>query len=376
MKIRPVIWIVLPVFLTVALLMIVYGRTLRRFVGAGFLLADIVDGTAGRTDVRRQPIIFQSRGRVGRADLYRSSAPPRAGLLLLPGVAEQGGDDPRLVTFATALARARFAVLVPELAGLRRLRVSSGDVREVADAFAWLAGQADLAPSGRAGMAAFSYAAGPAILAAMDADISDRVGFVFAVGGYYDLRRVLAFFTTGYFDHDGRRYYLPPDDYGKWAFIAGNVDRLRDVADRRLMQVLAYRLKHDPGAPTSDIVSQLGSEGRSLWAFVSNRDPARVPVLLRDLPVAIRDELTALNPAEQDLSKLHAPLILVHGYEDPMIPFPESIALSGAATATHHRLYLVHGLVHVDVAPGLPDRWRLVRALQDLLAARDGAAPF
>jgi len=46
--------------------------------------------------------------------------------------------------------------------------------------------------------------------------------------------------------------------------------------------------------------------------------------------------------------------------------------LAGALPAGQVRLFLVQGLDHVDVAPELPDRWRLWRAVTLLLAARDG----
>jgi len=61
------------------------------------------------------------------------------------------------------LARARFAVLAPELPGFRALRVRPTDAREVADAFAYLAGRPDLAPGGRVGIVAFSYASAYAL---------------------------------------------------------------------------------------------------------------------------------------------------------------------------------------------------------------------
>jgi hypothetical protein len=358
------------------------GRSGLRFIQAGFLLADIAAGDSRSTDGDSRPdlesrrIVYQREGRQRRATLYRPAGKARAGLVLLPGVADLGGDDPRLVAFAKSLARVDFAVVVPELAGLRQLRVSSTDVQEVIDAFAWLVTRQDLAPAGRAGLAAFSYAAGPAMLAAMDEAIRDQVGFVFAVGGYHDLRRVLTFFTTGYFIHNGRQQFLSPHDYGKWAFVAGNLDRIQDRNDRRLLETLARRLWRDPAAATDDLVPSLGSEGRSLWAFVTNRDPDRASALLTALPSAIQQELTVLNLAEYDLTELRAPLILIHGYEDPMIPFTESISLARAVSDRQARLYLVHGLVHVDVEPTLPDRWRLWQAMRDLLAARDGDLRF
>ncbi len=55
-----------------------------------------------------------------------------------------------------------------------------------------------------------------------------------------------------------------------------------------------------------------------------------------------------------------------------MIPYPQSIALAKALPKGRTKLFLVRGLVHVDVAPGLPDRWRLWRAIRALLTARDG----
>jgi alpha-beta hydrolase superfamily lysophospholipase len=382
MNVRSMPWMIFAALLVFGIFACFWGRSALRFIEAGYLLADIANiesarvAKDSRTEVERRQLFYRWEGRARHADLYRPPGTAQAGVVLLPGVAELGGDDPRLVGFARALARAGFAVLVPELAGLRQLRVSSSDVQEVTDAFAWLVRRQELAPAGRAGLAAFSYAAGPALLAAMDNAISDQVGFVFAVGGYYDLRRVLTFFTTGYYVQNGRQKYLSPDDYGKWAFVAGNLHHVRDDKDRRLLEALTRRLWRDPGAVTDDLVTDLGREGQSLWAFVTNRDPQLAPALLAALPVAIRQEISLLNLAEHDLSRLRAPLILVHGYEDPMIPFTESITLAKAVSDRQTRLYLVHGLVHVDVSPALPDRWRLWRAMYDLLAARDGVLGF
>lgn len=56
----------------------------------------------------------------------------------------------------------------------------------------------------RAGIAGFSYAAGPSILAALEPDIRDRARFVLSVGGYHDLRRVAAVLITGCFQDRAR----------------------------------------------------------------------------------------------------------------------------------------------------------------------------
>ena len=87
--------------------------------------------------------------------LYLSTQGTRAGIVLVPGVVPAGKDDRRLVALAQTLARLQFAVLVPDLRGLRRYQVRAQDVGEVADAFRYLASREDLVPEGRAGIAGF-----------------------------------------------------------------------------------------------------------------------------------------------------------------------------------------------------------------------------
>jgi len=320
---------------------------------------------------QRRTIEFAVEGRAYNGDLYLPAA-VRAGVVLVPGLAEGGKDDPRLVAFATTLARARFAVLVPDLAELRRLRVSPDNIIEVADAFSWLSEQPELSPDGRAGLVAFSYAAGPALLAALEEPIRERVRFILAVGGYHDLRRVLKFLTTGFYRVADEERYRKPEAYGRWAFLITNAEHMSDPRDRTLVARLGERRQADADAPVDDLLAELTPAGLAIWNFATNTDPGRVAPLLAALPEEILDEMTALNLAGRDMSRLRAQVLLLHGYEDPMIPFSESLALAGALPEDRVQLFLVHGLQHVDIEPGLPDRWRLWRVVRAFLAARDG----
>jgi hypothetical protein len=89
-------------------------------------------------DPVRRPVAYALQDRDYEGDLYLPGEPPLAGIVLVPGAAERGKDDPRLVAFATTLARTRFLVLVPDLPNLRALRVQAEDALGVADAFSHL----------------------------------------------------------------------------------------------------------------------------------------------------------------------------------------------------------------------------------------------
>ena len=363
----------------------------------------------------RQSIAYTVDGRERRGDLYlpekvgagppQTDAPPftasgdfmgssepglrtrgankiRAAIVAIPGAVPLGKDDPRLVSFATTLARAGFAVLAPDLRGFRALQIHPADAREIADAFAYLSSRPDLAPAGRAGMFAFSYAVGPAVLAALEPDIRARVRYIIGIGGYHDLPRAMRFFTTGWFEHDGQWQRMTPDDTGKMVLLYASLPYLEDDSDRGIFDRMVTLRMTDPAADLSPLAAELSRGARTVHALAANTDPARFDALLAELPAAMRADLDRLNLARRDLNALQARLILVHGKNDNLIPYPESLALAAAAPEGLADVSLIHGVLgHIDLKlsslftwrfwrEDLPDLWKLWRVIDMLLAER------
>jgi len=359
---------------------------------SALVLADVAAGEApsrlkAQTAApQRQAVHYTVAGRMRTADLYTpGTGTAQAGLVLVPGAVPQVKDDPRIVAFAHTLARARFAVLVPEIAGFRALRIHPSDARVVADALAWLMQRPDLAPHGRGGLAAFSYGLGPALLAALEEDVRARVRFVVGVGGYHDLKRAVRYFTTGYYRVQGQWRYHAPDDYGKLVLVMSAVPYLEE-ADAELLAAMAERRIEDRAADLSDLAARLGPEGEAVYALVTNTDPEAFPQRYAALPARLRADLAALSLHDKDLTALAAQLILVHGRNDDLIPWTESVALAAALPPGQARLYLLNAVLgHVDLSLShvmswgfitreLPDILRLWRAVDTLLAHREDSA--
>jgi pimeloyl-ACP methyl ester carboxylesterase len=322
----------------------------------------------------RQALAYQIDKRGYRGDLYRPAEGPGAPLVLVPGAAPEGKDDPRLVAMAKSLARVRFMVLVPDIKNLRRLHVSATDADEIAAAVHHLASRQGTAGNATVGIVAISYAAGPAIIAALTPPAADLVRFVVSIGGYYDLQAVITFFTTGRYREapNGPWRYRRPNAYGKWVFLRSNAWRVAAARDRVLLDAMATRKLRDLSADLSDLIPRLGPEGRSVHALLANRQPALVPGLIAALPAPIRREIAALDLKRRDLSRLGAEVILVHGRDDPIIPETESMALAGALPEGRGHLYLVDNLAHADFGPGgLGDNLVLLRAAMRFLELRD-----
>jgi len=343
--------------------------------GRAFDTARALAGLAGGPEadeaaVTRRSIAYRIEGRARSGDLYEPAEGQGAALVLVPGVAPAGKDDPRLVAFARTLARARFTVLVPDIAGLRELRVGAGDIRAAADAMRYLARDGTARTVAICGI---SYAAGPALLAALEPEVRPHVRFVLAIGGYHSMEALLTYVTTGaYRPAAGEAWrFGEPNPYGRWAFLKANAHRVTGARDRALLIAIAERRIRDGAAPVDDLVARLDADGAAVWALMANRDPDRVPALIEALPAALREQMRALDPSRRDLAGRAPTLVLVHGRDDRIIPYTESAALAAAAGADAH-VYLVDSLAHVDLAlGGIGDAITVWRAIYRLLSERD-----
>jgi len=353
----------------------IYVSYFRNGYDALILVADLAKVdlplAGNRSGVSRQAIAYPVDGRRHAADLYVPERGIRAGLVMVPGAAENGRNDPRLVDFAESIARSGFVILVPDIVSLRQLRPSPHSAREIRDAFAFLREEEGLVPGGWLGISALSIATGPAVLAAMDPAINDQVRFLLLIGGYHDMVRTLAYLTTGYFDVDGRQQHSEPNQYGKWVYALSNSMRLQDPDGQEALATLARRKLENPAAPVEDLKARLDPEGEAVYDFITNTDPARVSQLMNRLPKAALADIAALNLAASDLSALKAKVILIHGRDDDIIPYTESISLADALPRGQARLYLLNGLHHVDRDFQGMDLWRSWLAMQNLLT-QDG----
>ena len=138
------------------------------------------------------------------------------------------------------------------------------------------------------------------------------------------------------------------------------------MADRKMRRL---------DADIDDLVAELGPEGLSVYALLINQDPERVPALMASLPQRIVENMRGLDLKPRDLTDLEVPLLLIHGRDDPIIPFSESSALAAALPEGQADLYLVDNLAHVELGPaGLGDALTLWRAAYRLLTERDEMA--
>lgn len=89
-----------------------------------------------------------------------------------------------------------------------------------------------------------------------------------------------------------------------------------------------------------------------------------------NLPEGIRADMGALDPSTRDFSAVGTHFYLIHGQNDSVIPYTESIAL--AKKLPNATLFQIDSLAHVDLGPSSwLDALSLWRAAYFLLSERE-----
>ena len=334
-------------------------------VGLCFLVEFLTEGQQPwLSRLTASPVVEPLAGPgTAEVDLWRPGGRdlgPWPGLLLVHGLTPDGKQDSRLAWTADRLARAGFLVAVPEVPGLRAQHLRPDDAGTIRVTLERLTAH----PRVRRGPVAIlsvSVGLAPVALALGAPTLAERVGLLVTLGGYGDARELVRYFTTGAYAFGETTGRTPVDPALAVAFVARNPDLVPDPRDRAVvLDVLSGR------PPTSEP----GPGGRAILALLQNRDPARVDRLLADLPLETRQLLDLLSPVRH-LGQGSARLLLVHGRDDPAIPFSESLRLAAAAPG-RARLVLVGLIGHVEgQAPAwhrLTDLLRLWSVSYELLA--------
>jgi dienelactone hydrolase len=293
-------------------------------------------------------------------------------ILLVPGVHAAGIAEPRLINFAREIAATGHPVTTAELPDLAKYQITARTTDMIEDAAAWL-GQPDARqPAGdrRPGLMGISFGGGLAVVAA--SRMGARAAWVLSFGGHGDFPRALRYLCTGVLPNGQTR---PPHDYGVVIILLGVADKLvpADQVEPLRQGILAFlKASHldmvdKPRAALEferarNLSETLPEPARTFMSWVNSRDVAHLgPALLPHVAELGADRAlsAARNPPPT------APVYLLHGADDNVIPAVESALLADDLRARGGQVtQLATPLIthaEVDHPPAVGEIWRLVR---------------
>lgn len=323
--------------------------------------------------------------------IYRPAAGTiRRAVTLVPGVHMDGIAETRLVGMAEDLAASGFLVLTVATPDLQRFRITAASTDIIEDAARWLADQ-HLAGTNtpKVGMLGISFSGGLSIVAAGRPALRDHVSFVMSFGGHGDLPRVMHYIATGIvpalppnelaasgvlgYEHLAAK---PPHDYAVAVVLLGLVDRIVPPAQVEPLRhgILTFLSASSltlvdmtraeaEFARARDLAAALPEPSRSLMTSVNDRAVDKLGPVLAPVIASLGDANTDLALSPERAPAPVAPVYLLHGAEDNVIPSIETVLLARhlrSHTEVHAVLSTLVTHAEVDRAPTMTELWRLV----------------
>lgn len=280
------------------------------------------------------------------ASRYRpsSGSRPRPGWVLLHGATRPGHEHTAIVRFAAALASAGGDVIVPEIVAWRRLQLDPAPaLRALQVAAEHMCADADVHPGGVV-LVGLSFGCPQALIAGTDLAARGLVRGVLGYGGYHDLLATVRFGLTGQFRWKGLTGYLRPDPYGRWVVAANYLHRIPGYEGTEDVSGALGRLAAMAGdhgfmswEPSSDrfkdeLMESVSVENRELFrlfAPAAAQDPE--PGRAREMAFLLTEAASTTHPQLELAGALDGrslpPVRLIHGRQDHLIPFTETLAL-------------------------------------------------
>ncbi|MCB1193286.1 MAG: hypothetical protein H7A23_25225 [Leptospiraceae bacterium] len=242
-------------------------------------------------------------------------------ILLIHGMSVLGIEDNRLVELAQNLCCSGFSVITPEFEELKHLKIQYDTIENIIDVLKSLNLKSNLIDTENIGFFSISFTGGLGLISATDKDVSGLIRAILVIGGYSDFSS-----TACYVLEDKNS-----DEYGRLIFLYNFIDLVLEKSEN-LKDVLyesavdnAFR-RYGKDSVANKLIQDLNIRDKEIYQKIWNQDDYSVN-LGREIFESISTLAQKMSPIEY-VERINAPISLLHGKDDRVIPETETIKLS------------------------------------------------
>ncbi|MGC4086947.1 MAG: hypothetical protein QM756_03415 [Polyangiaceae bacterium] len=323
-----------------------------RLLHAERFLTNLAEPTgAPKAPLLEEELSIPSAHGLIRARVYRpSTGRPAPGIVVAHGVHYRGIDERRLVPFVRELSRSGFVVLTPELSELADYRLTRDSVDRIRDATQFLASRRDWVDERPLGLIGFSFAGGLSLVAASEEPLAGRLAYVVSVGGHHDLPRVLRFLLKDEIETPSGVVHAKAHDYGLAVVLYGNMKEFVPAPEVAGAEA-AFRAWLQEDRPRAQALAKgfaPDSQSARLFGLLEKQQLQSLSPQLLALLARDQQRLAALSPHGK-LGRVGAPVYLLHGAHDSVIPPSEASFAELELGQSAHAALISPLIEHVEV---------------------------
>jgi len=291
-------------------------------------------------------------------------------LVVVPGVHHMGIEEPRLKRFARALASHGYLVLTPQVDDLADYNITKSSATVIGDAVHELARRSG---SSKVGLLGLSFAGGMSLIAATDPAVGRQLSGVIAIGAHDDLTRVLNFFETDEtWAPNGAVLKMQAHEYGSLVTAYSHASAFFSPEDVPQARVALRTLLWEDMPQAHAEAAKLSPAGQARMAELFAHDTKSLVADTQRGLAEARPELDAASP-HYYLSRIHVPVLLLHGSADNVVPPTETLWLEKDLPKGVLKAALISPAIgHVEVGgSSTMDQLRLIHWMAEMLGMID-----
>ncbi len=280
-------------------------------------------------------------------------------IILTHGMSILGIDDPRVLEVANNLCRAGYEIYLPEFEEVKALKVISQTSENMLDVFLIISKFAQKEGK-KLGIFSISFTGGMGLIALSRKEMQGKVNSILALGGFSHFGRLIeSVFKNFEYDNYPSLLFL----FNFVDFVFEKSEKLKNIFLETALDNALYRTGSNCMA--SKVFVELNEKEKEFYLNFMNKPNFRDEIKL--VITQKLENLIEINSPINYVENLVAPVSLIHGRNDKVIPESESINIANILKRKkmHYNLEITGLLSHgdkVSIWKKLKDVPGLVRA--------------
>ena len=248
-------------------------------------------------------------------------------IIIFPGASPYAENHPGMIMLGNAFRDAGYNVFLPRIPSLKDLKLEKENVQWFAHCYEQLLLH-KIIDKNKVMVAGLSYGGATLLRASLDSRMQNNKPLSYlSYGTYYSIDTALNFFLTGKINYNNKTYNIPPHEWGMIVLFYNFILSIETEFDKEtIRKLLKHRIADEEDA-VEQIKNTLDIKNNDFINLIlSGEINETIEKMVKDIIRSNKDLLSYLSP-DLFAQNVQDKVFIMHGANDSMVPFTESILL-------------------------------------------------
>tara|TARA_B100001029_G_C15061969_1_gene459313 strand:- start:751 stop:1851 length:1101 start_codon:yes stop_codon:yes gene_type:complete len=259
-------------------------------------------------------------------EIYPEIAPRGFEVILFHGATPYGEKHPAMINLALALANSGIKVYIPKLPKLTELEINNYSVDLINKFYLYIVRKKyhiNIIPAG------ISFGGGLLLRALVKDEVKKNLPkSILTYGTYYSLVSSIEFLLSGKIKINGREKYVKPNDWGLVVLFHNYLSEINAGFDTsQIEKILKLRVNNKISESESELKKLPYNQKEIIIDIFNSNQSSIIKKMTKEIKSVYRNEMENISPSNI-CDKIKFKVFLMHGANDSMVPYTESIKLN------------------------------------------------